>query len=295
MKKNRKQLKREKKNLRRLNEMKRKKITSVIENIEVTDFGTDHHGNATHRINEKGVVDSSVTEMFGCEIEKSIPAFVRSFADKMGLGEFIRVPIRKNGITGSGATSRCHFNVGSLVDWKGGTSISGFHISFWKDDVDVREKGTTTFHHHTVWLNPEGNASCVTNNYDYDTDERLSGITKDSITTKGDKEYLLFIPVFVGTCHSIGWKCLDATIWTDWKYSGIGVTDNVDSWKEIPFYKVKTTNLVTNKSGKKTLSRWNDTDKKRLRRKGWDMSGFSNPSLATGKTWTEIHSELKVA
>ena len=96
MKKNKKQLKREKKNLRRQKEMMRiQKLTeksiknSTAENIAVTDFGIDQYGNATHRINEKGVVDSSVKEMFSCEIEKSIPAFVRSFSDKKGLGEYI--------------------------------------------------------------------------------------------------------------------------------------------------------------------------------------------------------------
>ena len=101
MKKNKKQLKREKKNLRKQKEMMIiQKLTemsiknSTAENIAVADFGIDQYGNATHRINEKGVVDSSVTEMFSCEIEKSIPEFVRSFSDKMGLGEFIRVPIR---------------------------------------------------------------------------------------------------------------------------------------------------------------------------------------------------------
>ena len=109
MKKNKKQLKREKKNLRRQKEMMRiQKLTeksiknSTAENIEVTDFGIDQYGNATHRINEKGVVDSSVTEMFGCEIEKSIPNYIRDFADEYGLGEFIRVPIRTKGLTGSG-------------------------------------------------------------------------------------------------------------------------------------------------------------------------------------------------
>ena len=79
MKKNKKQLKREKKNLRRQKEMMIiQKLTeksiknSTAENIEVADWGIDQYGNSTHRINEKGAIDSSVTEMFGCELERSI-------------------------------------------------------------------------------------------------------------------------------------------------------------------------------------------------------------------------------
>ena len=299
MKKNKKQLKREKKNLRRLNEMKRiQKLTemsiknSTAENIAVRDFGIDQYGNATHRINEKGVVDSSVTEMFGCEIEKSIPEFVRSFSDKMGLGEFIRVPIRKNGLTSSGNYARCHQNVGSLVDWKGGTMIGGYQVSFYKDD------GTCTFHHHHVWVNPEGNISCVTGkNYDPEINPDNALMTEDTVLTKGNKDYVLFLPVSMGCWSSIGWKVLDATIWTNWRSSGIGLADtsngNNPSWIPTSFDQIRSTSLVTNRSGNVKFARWDDTDKKRLRLEYLNLGGFSKPSLATGKSWNEIQSELR--
>ncbi len=307
MKKNKKQLKREKKNLRRLNEMKRiQKLTEMsiknykeeqilflkknaTENIAVTDFGIDQYGNATHRFNEKGVVDSSVKEMFGCEIEKSIPAFVRIFSDEKGLGEFIRVPIRKNGLTGSGKELMCHLNVGSLVDWKGGTTIGGYHVIFYKDTKSC------TFHYHSIWVNSDGNASCVTNNYDPEKNHMMSRFTEETITTKGNKEYILFIPVFVGNSNSIGWTLKDVTILRDWKYKGFALTDirNRSSWTPISVDQIGKSSLLTNGHGNVKFERWDDEDKKKQRLSYLNRGGFSNPSLATGKSWNVIKSELR--
>ena len=116
---------------------------STAENIEVADWGTDLYGNSTHRINEKGAIDSSVTEMFGCEMEKSIPEFVRNFTDKMGLGEFIRVPIRKNGLTGSGNSFMCHYNSMLLAMSIGGHRLSGFTVH--REFVEEHKKYSINF------------------------------------------------------------------------------------------------------------------------------------------------------
>ena len=116
-------------------------------------------------------------------------------------------------------------------------------------------------------------------------------MTEDTVLTKGNKDYVLFLPVSVGGISSIGWKSYDATIWTDWRSSGIALADtsngNNHSWIPTCFSKIGTTSLVTN-----GFKRWDDTEKKRLRLEYLNVGGFSKPSLATGKSWNQILSEL---
>ena len=116
MKKNRRQLKKEKRNLRREKEriLKMKLFRGEKVSITVSHLRIDGLGNITRLINKKGSVLLTETNMCGCDFEKSVPQFVRRFVHKMDLGEMIRVPIRTNGLTGSGNYKRCHQNVPGL-------------------------------------------------------------------------------------------------------------------------------------------------------------------------------------
>ena len=56
-----------------------------FKNVNFTPITIDVHGNVSRLINKTGVVGSAEKEMFGCEIERDLPEYIRSFADKMGI------------------------------------------------------------------------------------------------------------------------------------------------------------------------------------------------------------------
>ena len=105
-----------KKNQRRLKELERQNKKTVS---DFTPIKIDGTGNITRLINKKGSVLTTETKMYGCDIEKSVPQFLRRFVDKiLGLEEMKRVPIRTKGLTGSGKKNECHheYNLGLQLD-----------------------------------------------------------------------------------------------------------------------------------------------------------------------------------
>ena len=183
MKKNRKQLNKEKKNLPREKEriLDRNLFLKKEVSGDVSPLRIDGTGNITRLINKKGSVPPTETKMYKCEIEKSVPQFVRSLVDKIGLGEMIRVPIQEKGLTGSGKPKECHQNVLGIVKRFRGKVLRGYFVGKNGDVVVLL--------YHSVWITPEGKCKDITNNYD-DRDS----MDEDCIIRKGDKEYILFIP-----------------------------------------------------------------------------------------------------
>ena len=108
----------------------------------------------TKLVNKKGEVPSNQTEMFGCEIEREVPTFLRDFCDEVGLGEFIKVPTGKEGFP-IGVMSKCHPNVYALTKRIGGEMLRGYMIT------PLPNERYCLFY-HSVWITPEGNAVCIT-------------------------------------------------------------------------------------------------------------------------------------
>jgi len=299
MKKNRRQLKKENRNLRGKMKLKNKNINKLGSckksigrkkevSIPLTPLKVDGMGNITRLINKKGSVPHTETKMYGCDIEKSVPQFVRRFVHKMGLDETIRVPIRTNGLTGSGLYRRCHQNVSGLVKRIGGKRLQGYIVTGFQIDEGFGK--LISFIHHSVWITPEGKCVDVTNNYE---DRNL--LTEDTIIRKGDKEYILFVPIGLGTLDELGVSINEVVITRRWEKEGViyytekGREDN-DSHIFLDkrgLEKFQNTTGFINPDHHVGM-----TNSPKEIKEIVDLGSFSQRSLGSGKSWDELKKEI---
>jgi hypothetical protein len=72
-------------------------------NIKFSPIKLDKFGSVCRYVNQRGSVSHKDTEMFGCEIVRDTPDYIRDFVKRNGLGEVIRVPKSNyECLTGSG-------------------------------------------------------------------------------------------------------------------------------------------------------------------------------------------------
>jgi hypothetical protein len=168
-KEKRMRMKREKKNLRRKNEMKRKKnlkssLPTKSSSVKYSPIKFDKFGRVCRFVNKKGDVLPTDTEMFGCEIVRDLPDNISDFTKMMGLGEVIKVPVTNHEVlTGSGESGECITNSHMLSLSIGGHRLLGYNVLQINTTSSSGEKITITrFHHHSVWITPEGKTRCVT-------------------------------------------------------------------------------------------------------------------------------------
>jgi hypothetical protein len=114
-------------------------------------------------------------KIYGCDsIDCVLPTNIKFWLQKYKFSNLIAVPIRQNGLTGSGYAQQCHSNVMNLVAIYGGMRLGGFGID---EIIDSEGESYLQFFAHSVWLTPEGNAVDVTaRNY-------------------SNKEFQMFIPM----------------------------------------------------------------------------------------------------
>ena len=62
-------------------------------NIKFSPIKLDKFGSVCRYVNQRGSVSHKDTEMFGCEIVRDTPDYIRDFVKRSGLSEVIRVPI----------------------------------------------------------------------------------------------------------------------------------------------------------------------------------------------------------
>ena len=79
---------------------------------------------------------------------------ISKFCGSLGVTEFWKIPIRKNGMTSSGNKNQCHWNVRKLVHLYGGKVVLGYEVYKIGDTVNLTN--------HSVWETPEGNVVDVT-------------------------------------------------------------------------------------------------------------------------------------
>ena len=264
-----------KKNTKRLKELKQESFISSFTPIKIDGTGT-----ITRLINKKGEVLPTETKMFGCDIEKSIPQFVRRFVDKIGLGEMIRVPIRTKGLTGSGEKLKCHHNVIGLVKRFGGKRLQGFAL--------IKQKNNTVFlQNHSVWITPEGKCVDVTNNYDNRED-----FSEDCIVRIGNKEHIHFLPVGLGMIEELGVKFNSCYIKKNWDKKGIVIAwhDLINSFNY--HFSKNEFREFQNKIGiVETRNREFTTDIHEIKILV-NESCFSQRSIGNGNSWDELKREI---
>ena len=59
--------------------------------MKVSPIKFDKFGSVCRYVNQRGSVSHKDTEVFGCEIVRDIPDYIRDFVKRIGLGEVIRV------------------------------------------------------------------------------------------------------------------------------------------------------------------------------------------------------------
>jgi hypothetical protein len=103
------------------------------------------------------------TDTYNCEVVKNLNLTVKNKLNRSGIGSFvIKVPVRKNGMTGSGFKKECHANSELLVKKYGGKVLRGYLLLLLKDNI-------FSLVFHSIWITPEGFAVDVTANNFADT------------------------------------------------------------------------------------------------------------------------------
>ena len=284
MKKIKRQLKKQKRNLRRekerilkMNLYRGKEVSSN----SLSQLRIDGLGNITRLINKKGSVLPTETKMYGCDIEKSVPQYVIRFVNRIGLGEMIRVPIRTKGLTGSGMTRECHRNVIGIVKRFGGQRLNGYCVSMYKN-------GDVTLLYHSVWITPEGKCVDITNNYNDPV--RREEETEDSLIRKGDKEYILFLPFGLGLIDELGFEVNQMLFKPNWEIIGFGSKREGDH--PCKSYIVEINGLDEFLSRKGCLEQVGRKKSLVDVKQSFYESHFYQKSLGSGKSWDELKREI---
>ena len=221
----------------------------------------------------------NTNKMYGCEIAQiDLPFTTKNLLLKYGFTAPIKVPVRRNCMTGSGIAQQCHANVMSLVAIYGGYRLGGYVV-----DCVVDDNGNemTLFISHSVWVTPEGKAVDV---------------TAHNFT---DEDYVLFIPKYRESRHQH--LLLDFAVPKHFVKDGILV--NVDDEinvkialehnfelvqfnEEFTFFKIPSSrfsySVIYQNCKNETEDDW---------KKGMSQGGFTRDSKWSKKSWDEIKSK----
>jgi hypothetical protein len=191
-----------------------------------------------------------------------LPTFLCRWIAKHNFPIPLRVPVRRNCMTGSGTPNMCHFNVDSLAQTYGGYRLTGYLIT----NVGA-DPSKFAFIEHSVWITPEGKAVDVTaHNFETSTHVVFIPLTRNLIRAK---KYINFL------------------IKKDFLQSGVSIVHrdpqlNNSQILIIPSSKFnrKLLTLESIEQNAETVSEW--------KKKTFENGGFSQPSTCTGKYWNEI-------
>lgn len=193
------------------------------------------------------------------------------FMRKMGMSNVYEIPIRKNGLTGSGVLGKCHGNVAKLVTVYGGKVVNGFTIA--KDFDSAIGGKLLTFSNHSVWQTPEG---------------KLVDVTYNKLKREQDTVWYSPVVVYDPSEHFCLFPC-DYLLPKHFRKVGLMIASDVmwgkdesGNWNERQMpYDLK----FLNKESQLFTS-----DRPYLHMAGVDEDdcSFTNPSSATGESWTKI-------
>ena len=202
-----------------------------------------------------------------------LPMFAKDWIQKHLKKIPIKVPVRRNCMTGSGENGACHWNVSELVKKYGGSKLQGFAVNIF-DLLDFRYLEITN---HSVWITPECKTVDVTaHNY------------------SSNNEYQFFIPIVNGGNHRVLSTIIVAEnykktgLLVDMRDDGInkGIADGckyqLSRHEYGTFVRIPASKFVGH------LLYSYDTDVSIDNFHEYAKGNFSLPSTSTGKYWHEI-------
>lgn len=99
-----------------------------------------------------------------CEIVSPLllPSDIMEFCQRIGV-QVLRVPIRERGLTSSGNNGKCYLNVNILTKLFGGSAVLGWMlVRNPRQELGTKTIFSSALLGHAIWLNPQNRASCVT-------------------------------------------------------------------------------------------------------------------------------------
>ena len=273
------------------NKKNRLKINSnVSSNIpKYSPIKVDWFGRVCRFVNQKGSVLPTDTEMFGCEIVRDLPNYIRDFVKKIGFDVVIRVPISNHdGLTGSGKRGECNTNSTMMSLSFGGNRLYGYGINqYEKPYRHGKNERYSILHHHSVWNTPEGKSRCVT---DYSNSQYVD-----------DRKEVLFVPVGLNSIeekHCLGLvkirmfesnKNVDFMKTDTFENSVNGVLDVRLKMKHLVRYLRKKGNDII---FQKLMSSYDSNEEEIYWRGKIEESHFGKVSLFTGRSWDYFKNKI---
>ena len=180
---------------------------------------------------------------------------------EMGINKVYWAKKRQNGLTSSGKTHMCHWNVAKLITMYGGKMSTGYTLEIYED-------GDILFLPHSVWSTPEGRNICVTN---YGTASKYS-LFAETGKFNPTKQDLVRMETYYAT---LNFKS-DGIIKCQLIGNGI-INKNLI----VDFHKIK-------KSTRNRINYKSSFIYDQYGSENWLASGFSKPSTANGLSWKEL-------
>lgn len=219
------------------------------------------------------VINMKNNNLYNCESAvNDLPMFAKNWIAKYIKQIPIKIPIRKNCMTGSGREGLCHWNVFELVKKYGGNRLHGFSLSIARNEYPRALVLTD----HSIWITPES---------------KVVDVTEDSRAVRDD--YQFFIPVSISRKN---YALSTVIVPENFKKNGISVNmrdKNINkAIAEMCNFKIKdaekfTMNIPSSKFNSEFLYSFEidlSVDNFHLSNRGH----FRLPSTATGKYWQEI-------
>jgi hypothetical protein len=238
---------------RRFQERQQKKLNKHLQKEKNATTFNDY----SKTEEEKQLIkQSQVNNTFGCEVSDDyLNINQKKILKKIGLANVLKVTRRKKGMTSSGIGGQCHGNVYKLVNLYGGQQLLGYALQ-----TNSGYDGLRCFqvYWHSVWITPEG---------------KLVDPTESVI--KCDHTY--FSPVVLYRNDNVWTQGLDMFFpeeYEEIKYILSG--DDLHPDAVIPFFTLSwKTSIHSGDVGKTPEGLINQ------------LSGFTKPSLFTGKSYSE--------
>jgi hypothetical protein len=223
----------------------------------------------------------------GCFIEKDTDyQKYRPFMKMLGCGKVYRVPLRTRGLTSSGIPSKCHSNVALAVKAFGGRQIFGYLLSSTQgeqSDSMVRRASSILeprtkalmFLHHSVWETPEGKWVDITNGRGRQIFGACDSFTPVDVANPK-------IETIFGTTNFV--------VHGNYRKKGIWITTTDYALEDKIYVSLDRMKDVARKLSWFRVS-VDSSDEKRFIKSG----GFTEPSIFTNKTFSEIQTERLAA
>ncbi len=236
-------------------------------------------------------------QKWSCDIipPSQLPEDVADFCERID-AQVIRMPIRKRGVTSSGKVGQCYLNVNIATKLFGGSAVAGWVLVRSTDTaLKGQMKYTAVLLGHAVWLNVQNRASCVTGK---------SWGANNGVYEKDGKSYFDFViwdenpkssPVFLKDLFFKNNWCAQETE-IEWAEDGMRESTALElltrkkarsllvSWFNNAFWEsIEDRILTTYGIARGTRKLVKDSEAL--------GGGFTEKSVATGKTYEEIRDE----